>query len=171
MLFQEQFDQKVKDLWASQLARVRVKKFKSGKRAGMVRVPAQPLPFTITELWQMLDSFCGRHAVPCPYCNVPIDILSLTIDHRIPRALGGGYGLDNLQPCCKRCNQLKEKLMPDDFKELLRWLGTVPTYMRSNIESRLLGSLRKLDFSKKAKGPSWVPPPKEQQMALEDDDF
>lgn len=27
-----------------------------------------------------------------------------TVDHVVAVALGGGHGLDNLRPCCQRCN-------------------------------------------------------------------
>jgi hypothetical protein len=169
MIFLEQFDAKVKDLWASLLSRVRVKKFKSGKRAGMVRVPAQALPFNRDELAAMLMKFCGLGPAQCPYCNVPIDILSLTLDHKIPLALGGSHGLDNLMPCCQRCNKLKEKLLPHDFMYLMKFLETCSTALRANLEARLLGQLRRYDFNKKQRGPNWVPPPKEQQIPLEED--
>lgn len=31
----------------------------------------------------------------------------LTVDHRVPRALGGGDGQENLQTLCEPCNQAK----------------------------------------------------------------
>lgn len=167
-MFQEAFDKRVAELYHHQQAMVRQRKFKSGKRAGMVRVPAQRLPFTSNELWGYLDTFCGLRAVQCPYCGAPIDILSLTLDHVVPRALGGSIGLENIRACCTRCNSLKEKLMLEEFLQLLEFLGKCSTHMRSNIESRLLGQLRRFDFAKKAKGPNWVPPPKEQQIPLEE---
>lgn len=34
----------------------------------------------------------------------------LTVDHRIPRSLGGTDDPKNLRPCCWRCNQTKSKL-------------------------------------------------------------
>jgi 5-methylcytosine-specific restriction endonuclease McrA len=167
MLFTEQFDQRVKELYSSQQALVRQKKWKSGKRQGMTRVPAQLLPFTRDQLRMVLWTFCGIQAVPCPYCGVPVDILSLTLDHVIPRGLGGSLGLENIKPCCKRCNQLKDKLMPDEFTELLGFLNRSSTHMRNNLESRLLGSLRKIDFSRKKKSDQeFIPPPREQQKTL-----
>jgi hypothetical protein len=55
----------------------------------------------------------------CPYdCNRPIDILSLTVDHVIPRGQHGSYELSNLLPCCKDCNLLKGNMTGEGFRML-----------------------------------------------------
>lgn len=48
----------------------------------------------------------GVHA-RCACCGVTAH---LTIDHRVPRSLGGSNDRDNLRPCCWRCNQVKSQL-------------------------------------------------------------
>lgn len=43
----------------------------------------------------------------CEYCHSPekISTTRFTIDHRLPRSLGGGDELENLALACSRCNQ------------------------------------------------------------------
>ena len=33
----------------------------------------------------------------------------LTVDHVVPLSLGGGNGIDNIQPLCQNCNSSKGK--------------------------------------------------------------
>ena len=39
----------------------------------------------------------------CNYCGKPAD----TVDHIVALMNGGDHSLDNLTPCCARCNNLK----------------------------------------------------------------
>lgn len=39
-----------------------------------------------------------------------------TIDHIVPRALGGSDRLDNLQLACKSCNHYKGAKLPDEYE-------------------------------------------------------
>jgi hypothetical protein len=43
----------------------------------------------------------------CEYCHSPekISTTRFTIDHRLPRSLGGGDEFENLALACSRCNQ------------------------------------------------------------------
>ena len=55
----------------------------------------------------------------CVYCDEECIIGdTLTIDHIIPRALGGKTKLSNLAPACKLCNELKDnkiwQMLTDD---------------------------------------------------------
>jgi 5-methylcytosine-specific restriction endonuclease McrA len=50
----------------------------------------------------------------CPYCKQSITVQDeLTIDHIIPRALGGTDNIENLQPMHKLCNSTKGCQMPE----------------------------------------------------------
>ena len=56
----------------------------------------------------------------CAYCNERMELkwgteLSFTIDHIIPRKLGGQDTLDNIAFTCRTCNFLKGDRQPDWF--------------------------------------------------------
>lgn len=48
----------------------------------------------------------------CVYCGTrPAN----GVDHRLPFVHGGGHVVDNLQPCCRECNALKQRQRPEHF--------------------------------------------------------
>lgn len=50
----------------------------------------------------------------CPWCKRPITgQQDLTIDHIVPKAMGGTDNIENLQPMHKECNSLKGCSMPE----------------------------------------------------------
>ena len=51
----------------------------------------------------------------CVYCGAEVAAKTGTIDHIIPIARGGGYGLDNLVASCKTCNESKGDKLPTSF--------------------------------------------------------
>jgi 5-methylcytosine-specific restriction endonuclease McrA len=121
MLTVEVFQERVKALYRSQQGMVRAKKWKSGKRAGNIRRPAQPIHFNERELGVWLWRKVGLNAITCPHCNAPIDILSLTLDHVIPRDADGETSLDNLEPVCQDCQQRKGPMTGGAYTSLLRF--------------------------------------------------
>jgi 5-methylcytosine-specific restriction endonuclease McrA len=70
----------------------------------MVKRPRPSVPLTRREIFRR-DNFtcqyCGKHAK------------SLTIDHVIPRRLGGTTDWTNLVTACPRCNHLKGGMTPE----------------------------------------------------------
>lgn len=64
-------------------------------------------------------SYCGREGVYLiktvgrrSYGDIHIDVYTndfhlMTIDHVIPKSRGGSNDIDNLVPCCDRCNTKK----------------------------------------------------------------
>jgi 5-methylcytosine-specific restriction endonuclease McrA len=66
----------------------------------------RPLP----ELKLSRRSVFARDNYTCQYCGVTGK--DLTIDHVIPKRMGGGMTWENLVTCCRRCNTKKgDKLM------------------------------------------------------------
>lgn len=55
----------------------------------------------------------------CGICGrfVPPD--SFTVDHIVPISKGGTYDYSNLQCCCRKCNQLKDDALQDDFFQVM----------------------------------------------------
>lgn len=57
----------------------------------------------------------------CQYCGEMPGRQDLTVDHVIPRSRGGAHSWQNLVTACKRCNQKKGSLTPDEaMMQLIR---------------------------------------------------
>lgn len=150
-----QFSDRVKKLYASQQGMAAAKKWKTGPRAGQIRVPAVPLHFTREQLHGELMRLVGFGCILCPYCQVPIDILSLTLDHIVPRAAGGAMTLANLDAICRECNEMKGPLTHEAFSAIMRFMETLSPYDRKVFRSRLKaahhGSMQRFGRDKAAK--------------------
>lgn len=55
----------------------------------------------------------------CGICGKFVPPDSFTIDHIVPISKGGTYEYSNLQCCCRKCNQLKDDALPDDFFQVM----------------------------------------------------
>ena len=73
-------------------------------------------PEKTKRVWQKTNGHCWYCGVqvkpPVPgdgVVKVPADYLDkmFTMEHRKPRCLGGKNHIDNLVPCCRKCNNLK----------------------------------------------------------------
>lgn len=64
-------------------------------------------------LYQMQDGKCA-------YCGQHRNIKYMTVDHIIPLSKGGTESLKNLQCTCKKCNGLKEDMLPHEFTLFIR---------------------------------------------------
>ena len=56
---------------------------------------------------EIIAAWIEKNGNRCPICGLPLDPKSCTIDHIIPRALGGGDEIGNLQLLCGHCNCVK----------------------------------------------------------------
>lgn len=95
--------------------RLRAKYWKTGKRAGKLRVPGRELPFTLAEWRAWCMKNIGFGCVPCHYCPRPVDVLRFEPDHYYPLSYGGSAGLENIVVACDDCNGLKGEIPGDDF--------------------------------------------------------
>lgn len=59
-----------------------------------------------------------RDGFICAYCACQLTLASMTLDHFVPRALGGGDEDENLMSSCITCNVLKGTTHPDDLDPL-----------------------------------------------------
>ncbi len=139
MLTTQQFNTRCKSLYDDGMkSSFRERRWHSGKRAGMVRVPGRELPFDLEDLRRHLGKRIGLNAKPCTYCGTAIDILSLSLDHQDPVSRGGSAGLlSNLVECCADCNRLKGPLTRDEFEQLLEFLRTLPPAAQTDLRRRL----------------------------------
>ena len=56
----------------------------------------------------------------CAYCHKVLDVSKFTLDHVFPRDHGGISIPNNLKPCCKKCNEAKNNMLPWQYSQLQR---------------------------------------------------
>ncbi len=61
----------------------------------------------------VFNQFGGR----CAYCGWILSFAVFTIDHILPKNLGGTDKLDNLFPSCRTCNHLKRNNRLEKFRD------------------------------------------------------
>lgn len=179
MLTTQQFNTRAKSLYDGMKSTFRARYWRSGKRAGMVRVPGRELPFDLEDLRRHLGKRIGLNAKPCTYCGAAIDILSLSLDHEDPVSRGGSLALDNLTECCADCNRLKGPLTREEFEQLLAFLRQLPAAAQTDLRRRLNAGamgVRNRFFARdkadpNAVRPARVPRYRPPQMELEDATF
>jgi 5-methylcytosine-specific restriction endonuclease McrA len=88
---------------------------------------------TLRSLW---ETYRGR----CCYCTTRMRKAHATIDHYMPKALGGTNERDNLRLACLRCNGLKGAMHPDAWEAARRVLPAPPP-SRIDIRNELLHSI------------------------------
>lgn len=76
--------------------------------------PVPHLPHPRADVVRMLAERDGPACLGCGY--TPDDPLWLDVDHVMPRALGGGNDMGNLQLLCRPCNQRKGSKHPDVWR-------------------------------------------------------
>ena len=85
-----------------------------------------------------------RDGNACVYCRRPPP---LTLDHLVPRALGGGNETENLVTCCRSCNRARSTLPLRAWFRVLRARGVVTRRMGARIRRLVRKSLRIEAFS------------------------
>lgn len=153
MITPQQIKIRVHGIYCPMVKRFGPKNWKSGKRAGLLRVAGQVVPFTEAQLLDWLMARIGLNAIPCPLCGVPIDALSVSLDHIVPASRGGSLGLDNLTPCCAQCNRTKGSLTSIEYRALLALLDELNPLAKADVLNRLkMGAMgaRLRYFGKKA---------------------
>lgn len=83
----------------------------------------RPLP----QLRLSRHSVLARDHYTCQYCGVKNK--DLTIDHVVPRWMGGPHTWDNLVACCRKCNLKKGDKTPQQAKMRLRTLPRRPHFI------------------------------------------
>jgi 5-methylcytosine-specific restriction endonuclease McrA len=76
-----------------------------------------------TRRWVM-----ARDRHQCQYCGQFPPRSDLTLDHVLPRSLGGGHTWENLVASCRRCNNHKGGRTPQDANMQLLRRPTRPRY-------------------------------------------
>jgi hypothetical protein len=135
MLDTGQFEKRSAQLFESCRARWR-KQLQKGlpKGVDLDIAPDAILPFTRREFTAWLWAQMGLQAILCPYCRAPIDILSLSLDHKTPLRRGGGPELDNLQVLCHGCNGSKGEFTHEEYSALVVFMESEGAAFRKRLE-------------------------------------
>jgi hypothetical protein len=72
--------------------------------------------FSIEERREVWRRFHGT----CLYCDNPVDLEDMAVDHGLPRSRGGSNDLSNLVCACHPCNTAKRTQTTEEY---LRFLG------------------------------------------------
>lgn len=70
-------------------------------------------PHIKRQIWE-------RQNEKCAYCGQRKQLKRMTVDHIIPLSKGGTDDIENLQCTCKKCNRLKDDMLPHEFTEFIR---------------------------------------------------
>ena len=107
--------------------------------------PARPRPYASIPRWAVRAlraatlSACGRR---CAYCASPLGLERATLDHVVPRRLGGGTCAENVVVACYDCNVLKGGRAPFDFFRAHPWAAHNFLRLASRVARALKGEAR-----------------------------
>jgi 5-methylcytosine-specific restriction endonuclease McrA len=135
--------------------KIKVLKYSSRKIRGVGRTFLMPAVAVLIKVVRIVY----RHHVPfsrrnvlirdqftCAYCGSREP--PITIDHVVPRAMGGRSDFDNCVACCRACNIKKGACLPREAGMVLRrrpWQPTIAEFMRIRLrQSGVYGLLTEL---------------------------
>jgi hypothetical protein len=138
MLSAKDFEKRANTLFESCRDRWRKKLAKGLPKGVELNIALEDiLPFTRRWFQQWLWIAVGLNATLCPYCRAPIDIITLSLDHKTPLRRGGGPELDNLQVVCKGCNGSKGQFTHEEYSLLVAFMDGPGASFRQRLEGVL----------------------------------
>lgn len=84
---------------------------------------------TKVAVWKKTEgrcSYCGMKTLPWKSKNRFEADEVFCVDHIVPRKRGGGDGLDNLAPCCRKCNLDKLAMTLEQFRGAISRFKVLP---------------------------------------------
>ena len=82
-----------------------------------------------------------RHKGRCAYCQVFVGLKAGSLDHYMPKALGGTNAQSNLRWACRACNQLKGDMHPDEWVPRVPLLPQRAKPTRAEVRAALLSRI------------------------------
>lgn len=79
-----------------------------------------------TNKWSKILRLHKNQDGRCYYCGQPVLRNNATLDHKLPRSLGGLSTMDNLVMCCHNCNETKSNFDDIEFREWLKQSNSPP---------------------------------------------
>lgn len=86
----------------------------------------------VREYTHILRDRIGNKKKRCVYCYSEE---RLTIDHKVPKSLGGSDEKNNLQYACSRCNSYKGSIKHHTFRKLIRACYAIESQRRLRKET------------------------------------
>lgn len=108
-------------------------------------IPAKVFPFEKNEFRVALLTALGGHydgCVECPYCGAYVALAEIAADHAVPIDRGGSIGLDNIEFIDHPCNNRKGKMLPAEYRALLKFLEETLPLARIDVLKRLEMSVK-----------------------------
>ena len=93
-------------------------------KLGRIYQVKRDIPFDVRELGDFVEDRLGgiEGHCRCEYCNAPLDLHTIVLDHRDPLEQGGSLALENVALCCERCNDEKGAMTKHGYMALKRFL-------------------------------------------------
>lgn len=97
-----------------------------------ISAPASPAPRgKIRPLMNGKVHRLSRRGAPCPYCQRTMNLSNgrhashaPSRDHKVPISRGGTNDSENVEICCRRCNEQKGQLTPEEFRAVRAGLAS-----------------------------------------------
>lgn len=102
---------------------------KNGKNSYSGRLLLDYNKRVIMKRWKKLYGLQATFI--CPYCLNEFSLKKATVDHIIPKSRGGSSESYNLVWACKRCNNEKGALTPEEYKT---WKTTIDNEVWKRLE-------------------------------------
>lgn len=79
----------------------------------MLKLKKRPFKFEYI-MYDLTYKLKGKRK--CYYCGRVVEPSQITLDHVYAKGLGGPTIPQNMVPSCKKCNEEKENMTPDQFR-------------------------------------------------------
>jgi 5-methylcytosine-specific restriction endonuclease McrA len=73
--------------------------------------------------WKRYGNADQGNKYQCFYCGCGLNETIRTVDHIVPKSMGGILSNDNKVFACKRCNQFKADVDPETFLGMVKFLS------------------------------------------------
>jgi len=111
----KEFDTTSLSFWKTQAAKINTKAKARLKKLG-ADLPTRFKPISGKEVMNIWEA--QKHK--CNYCGIPLTVLIMAYDHKMPLAHGGEHSINNLQLICHNCNVSKFTMSDEDYRKLIQ---------------------------------------------------
>jgi 5-methylcytosine-specific restriction endonuclease McrA len=105
-----------------------------GHHRDRAKARGRAIDYTLDDL--RVKVVCAKQ-LPCVYCGRPLTDANFSGDHAVPVSRGGSFGLENVEICCKTCNETKGDLTHEEFSALWALLRAWESVARVSVLRRL----------------------------------